>query len=133
MKRLILSAIFAALAFVAPASASTVTVLNTDTSTYTKGMVCTVDANAAFEQVFRASDFDTNHNSRQSALKLLDFFQTESNGSCYRLPASGHGSVSIRDIGETYIVVILMDDIGSRVYWSITNVAGGIDQFVTAP
>jgi len=133
MKRLILLAFLVTLACVVPASASTVTVMNTDTSTYTKGIVCTVSASAAFEQVFRASDFNTDNTDRNSAVKLLTFLQDESNGTCYKLPTSGSGSVSIPDIGETYVVSVVMDDIGARVYWKITSVAGGIDQVVTIP
>jgi hypothetical protein len=135
MRRFILTALFAALAFVVPASASNVTVLNTDTSTYTKGMVCTVNPEFStdFENYFRDPSFNTDHNNRYSAVKLANYFEVSMRGDCYKLPASGSGTVSIRDMGETYVVVILMDETAARVYWSITNVAGGIDQVITAP
>jgi hypothetical protein len=135
MKRFILSALFAALAFVVPASASNVTVLNTDTSTYTKGVVCTVNQEFStdFENYFRNPSFDTDHTNRYSAVKLANYFEVSMRGDCYKLPASGSGTVKIPDMGETYVVVILMDEAATRAYWSITNVSGGIDQVITAP
>lgn len=135
MNRFILSALFAALAFAVPASASNVTVLNTDTSTYTKGVVCTVNQefNTDFENYFRDSSFNTDHTNRYSAVKLANYFEVTMRGDCYKIPASGSGTVKIPDVGETYVVVILMDESATRAYWSITNLAGGIDQVITTP
>src|SRR5271167_4217638 len=67
------------------ASASTVTVLIPTFANYGQGAVCVVDAeyNSQFEQVFRAGDFATDHNDRNSALKLLAFFKDVDTTACY--------------------------------------------------
>lgn len=135
MKRFILSALFAALAFAIPASASNVTVLNTNTSTYTKGVVCTVNQEFStdFEKYYLDPSFGNDHTSRYTATKLANYFEITMRGTCYRLPESGQGTVTIPDIGKTYVVVILMDDAALRVYWDVNNVAGGTDQVISAP
>src|SRR5271154_6890292 len=124
MKRLAI--LFAFLAITATASASNVTVVATNFSDYGKGMVCVVDPsiNGQFQNLFHASDFNTDRTSRTSAAKLLGFFtdgKNAINGDCYSLPASGTGTVPIPDRDDVYVVTILVANDGSKAYWNITD------------
>jgi hypothetical protein len=110
--------------------AGTVTVLVPTYDNYGKGMICVVDEvyNSQFEGVFQANDFATNHNDRNSALKLLGFFKDVDQDACYGARGQTQSiSVPNRDL---YVVTILIGD-GGKVLWNITQLDGSFGGVVT--
>lgn len=135
MKRLLI--LFALLAmFAAAASASTVQVVATNFNDYGMGAACVVNDgfNGAFEQVFRAGSFSTDNSSPASAVKLINFFQDTPNAAtCYRLPATGVGTIDVPSHDNVYIVVVMLNENASTAYWKIINIDGAFGQVVTIP
>ena len=136
MKRFILSAVLAMLAFAATASATSVQVIATNFNNYGLGAACVVNDgyNGAFEQVFRAGSFNTNNNNVTSAVTLVNFFQDTPNaGTCYKLPVTGVGTIDVPSHDNVYIVVFMLSEGASTAYWKIINIDGSMEQVVTTP
>lgn len=136
MKLTFVAMFLLAASLLAPAAkAANIQIFATNFSDYGQGMACVVDgeSNGDFELVYRAADFNTDRTDRNSAIKLLQFFKDPNHGDCYRLPASGQGTLSVPDRSDVYIVVVLMSPTGAQVYWHIESVEGSIEQVVTIP
>src|SRR5271157_2757161 len=132
MKRILtlLSLLFAV---ATTAYAGTVTVLIPTYNDYGNGnaIVCVVDEgyNAQFENVYRASDFATAHNDKNSALKLLGFFKDVDQDACYQAKGQTQSlNVPSRDV---YVVTVLVNYDNGKTLWNITQLDGSFGGVVT--
>lgn len=139
MKKLLLLAILllAILMVLSTASfAASVHVLIPNYNSYGKGMICVVDAqyNGQFSDIIHAHDFNTSRTDRNSAFKVVSFFNNVDKDACY-VPKGTQQRIDVPNRSTVYVVTVVMTPNGSSVYWNVTNLnttSGAImDQFVT--
>jgi len=113
--------------------AGTVTVLipTADNYGYGNAVICVVDEqyNTQFENLFRANDFATAHNDKNSALKLLGFFKDVDQDACYQAKGQTQSlNVPSRDV---YVVTVLVNYDNGKTLWNITQLDGSFGGVVT--